>query len=103
MAVRLLHATAGRPGAIAILQLIGDADGILRELTGVAQWPLNRMRLVKFGSIDEGLAGGMPTDSARLMPHGGPRVLQRLTRLLMDLGAALITDPFDQGVDPQLL
>ena len=103
MAVRLLHATAGRPGAIAILQLLGDAVGILRDLTGVAPWPLHRMRLVKFGSVDEGLAVRLTSDVTQLMPHGGPRVLQRLTQLLVDSGAELITDPFDRAVDPQAL
>ena len=103
MAVRFFHATARRPGAIAIIQMIGETVPILRALTGRDQWPLNRMRLVKFGDIDEGLAVQFTENIAQLMPHGGQRVVQRLTQRLVELGAVLIGDPSDATVDPQRL
>ncbi len=85
-ACRFLHVTPNRPGAIAIIQLIGATDPVLRELTGRESWPIGRMRLVEFGDIDEGLAGRVAGDIAQLMPHGGMRVVQRLIAKLLDLG-----------------
>ena len=87
MSVRLIHATATSPGAIAILQIVGDCVPLLRALTGVGSWPLHRLRLVSFDEIDEGLAVRLTHDVAQLMPHGGPRVIQRLTARLIELGA----------------
>ena len=89
MKPRILHTTAHRPGAIAIEQLIGDSGPILRKLTGESDWPLGKMRLVDFGDIDSGLAVRLTEDVAQLMPHGGPRVLQRLTLRLGELGAEI--------------
>lgn len=79
--------TTGRePGAIAIVQLIGETEGVLRSLTGVSEWPIGRMRLVDFDGIDEGLAGRLGESVAQVMPHGGPRVVQRLLGRLLELG-----------------
>src|SRR5262249_31823140 len=101
MSCRLIHATAAHPGAIAILQLLGDASGILQSLTGVNDWPLGRMRLVHFADIDQGLAVRLTNDVAELMPHGGPRVMQRLTAKLVQLGALIVDDVAQ--VDPLAL
>lgn len=96
-ACRFLHVTPNRPGAIAIIQLIGATDPVLRELTGQQSWPIGRMRLVNFSGIDEGLAGQITGDIAQLMPHGGMRVVQRLIMLLLDLGV----EPADESsADP---
>src|SRR5262245_33923010 len=100
MAVRLLHATVNRPGAIAILQLIGDSLPMLRSLTGLDEWPIGRMRLVDFAGIDEGLAVRLNPDVCQLMPHAGQRVVQRLTQKLMELGVELIGDPTSPCIDP---
>ncbi len=79
--------TTGRePGAIAIVQLVGETEGVLRSLTGVSEWPIGRMRLVDFDGIDEGLAGRLGESVAQAMPHGGPRVVQRLLGRLLELG-----------------
>lgn len=100
--VRLVHATANRPGAIAILQVIGDCLPVMRKITGVADWPLHRTRLVNLAGIDEGLAVRFSADVAQLMPHGGPRVVQRLTARLVELSAVLIAEQ-DIAIDPQHL
>jgi tRNA modification GTPase len=86
---RLLPATAMRPGAIAILQLAGDVEPVLAALTGVADWPIGRARLVRFDDIDEGLAVRLREDLAQCMPHGGPRVGQRLIRWMIEQGVEL--------------
>ena len=93
--------TTGRePGAIAIVQLIGETEGVLRSLTGVSEWPIGRMRLVDFDGIDEGLAGRLGESVAQVMPHGGPRVVQRLLGRLLELGVEAA--PADD-VDPRAL
>jgi len=79
-------ATAAAPGAIAIIQLHGDgAAPLAAQLTGAA--PTRRARLVDFAEIDEGLAVALRDDWVQLMPHGGPRVVQRLIERLTQLGA----------------
>ena len=83
---RVLLTTSNRPGAIAILQLVGQVEPILHALTGGDDWPICRARLTHFSDIDEGIAVRLTEDIAQLMPHGGPRVLQRLTQRLVELG-----------------
>ena len=78
--------TGREPGAIAIVQLVGETEAVLRSLTGVNEWPIGRMRLVDFDGIDEGLAGRLGESVAQVMPHGGPRVVQRLLGRLLELG-----------------
>ena len=93
--VQLIHSTALRPGAIAIIQLIGPSGPLLRALTGVEHWPLRTLRLVDFSGIDSGLAVRLSDDVAQLMPHGGVRVVQRLTAKLVELGASSSADDHD--------
>ena len=75
--------TARQPGAVAIIELEGEAVGrVLSQLTGCegddAGWPVGALRLCDFAGIDSGLAGRVSERVAQLMPHGGLRVLQRL-------------------------
>lgn len=84
---RYVLATPPAPGAIALIQLGGsDCAEVLQELTGAADWPIGRLRLVPFGQIDEGLAGRVREDMAQIMPHGGMRVVQRLVDRLREIG-----------------
>ncbi len=87
---RLLVATSSQPGAIAILQLDGDVTNVLRAATGIAQWPTGRARLTTLADIDRGLALRLTDKVAQLMPHGGPRVVQRLVAWLVDRGVELV-------------
>ncbi len=86
---RLLLTTPNRPGAIAILQLVGYVEPILHALTGADDWQIGRARFTRFNDIDEGIAVRLTNDIAQLMPHGGPRVVQRLTQRLGELGVDL--------------
>lgn len=52
------------------------------RLLGVRKWEVGRLRLCNFADIDEGLAGMISPTTAQLMPHGGPRVMQKLTAWL---------------------
>ncbi len=86
--IQIVHATSTTQGAIGIIQLVGRApERLLRELTGVAHWRPGRFRLAALADIDEGLVGLVSDDVAQIMPHGGMRVVQRLTTRLLELGA----------------
>lgn len=106
---RVTLTTANTPGAVAIVQMHGDqVGGVLQQLTGREHWTNQHAYLVSFADIDEGLAimlddglhpspmgGGGQT--AQLMPHGGPRVVQRLLEHLTEhLGCI-----YEPELDPQ--
>ncbi len=97
---RMLTATASPPGAIAILQLEGDVVPVLRTVTAIAQWPPGRARLASLADIDRGLAVRLTDRVAQLMPHGGPRVVQRLVAWLAEHGVELVTA---EDIAPELL
>lgn len=87
---RVTLTTANTPGAVAILQLhASDVASVLQDLTGRTKWVDRRAYLVPFADIDEGLAIRIDGQAAQLMPHGGPRVIQRLLdHLTNQLGCA---------------
>ncbi|MDY7107887.1 MAG: GTPase [Planctomycetota bacterium] len=84
---RFLRVTAPSPGAIAIIQILGDVEPILAALTGIDGWPVGPLRLTSLGGIDDGFVCRAARDVAELMPHGGRRVVQRLIARLRELGA----------------
>ncbi len=89
MSARITLATAATPGAVAIIQIRGDESAsMLRQITGVTDWPLTCVRFVHFKDIDAGLAVMLSKDWAQLMPHGGPRVVQKIIEALIGCGAA---------------
>ncbi|MEM7626969.1 MAG: GTPase [Planctomycetota bacterium] len=92
--------TSNQPGAVGIVQVSGDGREVARVLSELcvkppATWPVGRLRLCGFAGIDEGLAGMISPTTAQLMPHGGPRVMQKLTAWLRDHGV-----PPEADVDP---
>lgn len=96
-ATRFAMLTADAPGAIGIVQLVGpDAARVVEQLTG--QHPTPRARLVRLGEIDDGLIVALRSDWAQIMPHAGPRVIQRLADRLIALGV----EP-DRELDPVAL
>jgi tRNA modification GTPase len=86
---RMLVATSSQPGAIAILQLDGNVTAVLEAVTGIAGWSTGVARLTTLADIDRGLAVRLTDSVAQLMPHGGPRVVQRLVAWLVDRGVEL--------------
>src|SRR5690606_21485216 len=90
---RVTVATAPQPGAVGLLQLHGPGAAVLaaalcdRPLPGAG-----RAGLRDLGGIDEGLAAALREDWGQLMPHGGPRVVQRLVERLVELGAVYETE-----------
>jgi tRNA modification GTPase len=85
-ACRYLTCTSPAPGAIAVIQLVGDVEGVLAPLTGCDRWPIGHLRLSRLGDIDTALVGRLTGSMAQVMPHGGPRVVGRLLALLEHLG-----------------
>src|SRR5882672_4546602 len=61
-------ATPRAPGAIAIIQLHGEAAPVLHALTDITDWPLGRARLARLGDIDEGLVVRLDDDVADHAP-----------------------------------
>lgn len=90
--VRVLPATGRQPGAIGILQLVGNVEPMLSALTGIDAWPVGRAKLTRLDGIDEGLAVRLAEDLAQVMPHGGPRVVQRLMAWLAEHGAVIVSE-----------
>jgi tRNA modification GTPase len=88
-AVTITLATADQPGAVAILELHGwGTRPLLSKLTGRQNWAVGRLQLADLAGVDEGLAVLLNEQRAQLMPHGGPRVMQKLIEALQAAGAA---------------
>ena len=100
---RVTLTTANTPGAVAIVQLHGDAvTDVLQQLTGRRDWIERRATLCDFAEIDEGLAILLSGQAAQLMPHGGPRVVQRLLEhLTANLGCNYDPAPSTQTLYPE--
>ena len=100
--LRVVVTTAPNPGAIGLVQILGPtAADLLRQLTGINDWPTQRLRLVDFDGIDQGLAVLFRDDWAQLMPHGGPHVIRKLLDRLIELGASYEPDPPARQLYPE--
>ncbi len=94
--------TARQPGAVALIQLHGQGvTTLLHHLTGRVDWPIARTWLVDLGGVDQGLAVCLRDDWAQLMPHGGPRVVERLIDRLVELGAIYEPHPEPRALFPE--
>jgi len=92
--------TADSPGAVAIIQLHGpDAAAITEQLTG--RRPDHRCRLVRFADIDEGLTWALRDDWVQWMPHGGLRVVRKLTERLRGRGARRVDEMDPRATYPE--
>lgn len=103
-AIRVCITTGTAPAAIAVFHLIGDSDSLtalLEALTGHADWPIGAVRHISLGGVDDGLVVRAAENLAQLMPHGGPRVRQRLLLRLIELGAAPAEDVGAHEVYPE--
>ena len=100
--LRVVVTTAPNPGAIGLVQVLGTAAAdLLKRLTGIDDWPAQRLRLVDFDGIDQGLAVLFRDDWAQLMPHGGPHVIRKLLDRLIELGASYEPDPPARQLYPE--
>ena len=100
--LRVVVTTAPNPGAIGLVQVLGPkAADLLSQLTGIDDWPTQRLRLADFSGIDRGLAVLFRDDWAQLMPHGGPHVIRKLLDRLIELGASYEPDPPARQIYPE--
>ncbi len=97
--------TAPNPGAVAIIQLRGPGViDMLKRLTGRSTWQAGRVRYVPLADIDQGCAvllGQPPGPWAQLMPHGGPRVVQKLLDWLIEDGGRFEPQPPARDIYPE--
>jgi tRNA modification GTPase len=102
---RVALATALRPGAVAVLQLIGPGvEDVLSHITGRQNWSPQRLYLTDIAGIDRGLAvliRGGGEGLAQLMPHGGPRVVQSILEKLAELGVSVDPAPDPMALYPE--
>ena len=84
-------------GAVAIVQLHNEDEAalvdLLRGLSGHGDWPIGRMRLIELADVDRGFVARLTGTTAQIMPHGGRRVVDRITGTLLDLGAVIQSHP----------
>ncbi|MEM8781851.1 MAG: GTPase [Planctomycetota bacterium] len=92
-------ATAPTPGAVAVLQLAGaDAPRVLAGAFAFRRdLPVGGVTLAGLADIDHGLIVRPAEQVWQVMPHGGPRIVQRLLDALEQAGAVRGTtdDPRD--------
>lgn len=104
---RFIIMTAATPGAIGIIQLHGQgATDVLRQLIG--REPAVNSCVADLDGIDEGVVALMPSERRgaggprwQIMPHGGPRVMQRLAERLRELGAEPDEEPSSSELYPE--
>jgi hypothetical protein len=73
-------------GAIGAIDVQGDVPGALRAL-GIADVPAGAARVRDLAGIDQGVVARWSAYECTLMPHAGPRVIERLLRALSHAGA----------------
>ena len=88
-ACRAWWATAPLSGAIGICHLKGPLDPVLSGL-GIGSLGIGATRVVDIAGIDEALIARPGDDSLLIMPHGGPRVRQLISRHLESLEAVFV-------------
>ncbi len=124
---KIFLATAPNPGAVALLYVMGErAVEIACRASGRRGLPEGRAVLARFGEIDEGLVQwvtscvlrpascveegevtrsrgqeGSREECVLLMPHAGPRVVQRLIEYLVQLGAQYDATPEPGVIYPE--
>ena len=85
--------TSINSGAIALIQLYGvNTKAILKKLTAKTDYVPNKLYLCQLSNIDEGMIVTRKVngeDWVQIMPHGGPRVVQRLLSFLLEAGASM--------------
>jgi tRNA modification GTPase len=89
-AVRWWWSTAAHPGAIAVAQVAGRPDAVDVLLAALGGRPAPAVGAVawrRFGEIDDGVVARVLPGQALVMPHGGPRIRQRIGARLAELGA----------------
>lgn len=80
-----LHTPSHAAGAVAIVQIQGDIESVLRAL-GVRDVPVGQIALRSIAGVDTALVARLAESSAQIMPHGGVAVIAALTGALEHAG-----------------
>lgn len=87
----LTNATPAAIGVVTITANAATLDAFLRTLTAQQRaWPVGCVRLAMILDIDEVIVTRATARVAHIMPHGGPRIRQRLAEHLAALGAEVV-------------
>jgi hypothetical protein len=86
--------------AIAVVQLSGDIDGLLADLS-IRPVPHGRAALRDVPGVDSLVVARVAPDHALLFPHAGRAVLRRMIAALERAGAALDADPDPRTIYPE--
>ncbi|MBU3683010.1 MAG: GTP-binding protein [Phycisphaerales bacterium] len=92
-ALRWWWSTSPHPGAIAVAQLAGEPADLERAIEALCSRSSPAVGAVawrRFGEIDDGVVARVATGHALVMPHGGPRIRQRLDARMAELGATVL-------------
>lgn len=90
--VRIAVATAASAGAVALIQLHGAGASALAAAMCGHVTPTAQLKRCDFAGIDTGLVVALRDDWVQLMPHGGPRVVQKVVDRLVELGGTIHDD-----------
>lgn len=93
-------ATPPAPGAIAIIELIGDIDAALDAL-GIAPVGIGHAKRCDLAGVDQGVVVRWTDRHAQLMPHAGPHVVRTLIDRLIEIGAAEARRPDPRDAWPE--
>jgi len=77
--------TPGGPGAIAIIEIEGDAEAFFAS-TGIARVAVGRFGLRDFFGIDRGVAARPGERTVQLMPHAGTHAVRAICDALASAG-----------------
>jgi len=91
--------TSRTPGAVAVIQLVGECDRVIRALTGKSLPRPGRVALRDLAGIDSAVVTRVSDDSLLVMPHGGPRLITRILEALAQHGCP----PIDTVPPPAVL
>ena len=92
-ALRWWWSTSPHPGAIAVAQVAGspaDVERALEALCARRAPGVGGVAWRRFGEIDDGVVARVAAGHALVMPHGGPRIRQRLDARMAELGATAL-------------
>lgn len=84
------------PGAISVVQLVGDIEPVLKRIADTMPLP-GEIKLVRFLDLDTGVIARVHPRFALLMPHGGVRIRERMHNALLECGV-MYAEPSFQAV-----
>lgn len=92
--------TPSIPGAVAIIQLLGDIDAALSRL-GIAAVRVGDVSLRSLCGVDTGVVARWSPSTAQLMPHGGTAAVHAIMRAFESAGLEESAHPPARSLYPE--